>query len=281
MLEVALPRRYRLEQAPLAQALVQVRFPLVAHFQELAGIAAVQDALLDLLPYAERQQIQQLAIALGPAGLVPATPETGIVWKFTADDGWTFTLEPGAAALFVGGNDYHGIDDFTQRFSRVLEALHATGRIRRCDRIGVRYINVVEPPPQDERAWGRWFKRELLGWIGTGILGADTQLQSSITQTQLSIRPLGPFVGAPADIQALIRHGVVPPGTEIPLDIGTPRRLEHESYVLDLDLFIQAPQHFERAALIEQFAALHAQIDGFFRWSLTDEGAQHFGMVEL
>ena len=278
--ELAQPRRYRLEGAPLVQALVQVRFPLVAHFHELAGVAGIQDSLLDTFPYMEQRQVQQLAITFGPEGPTPSPPATTVVWRFTGDDQWTLILEPGAASLFVG-NEYQGVEDFASHFAHVLGALYETRRVRRCDRLGVRYLNVVEPPPGDDRAWARWFKPDLTGWISSGILSENTRLHSSLTHSQMAVKPIGPFAGAPADVQALIRHGVVPAGTDIPLESGDVRRVEHESYVIDLDFFIQAPQHFDPAVLTKQFEALHAQIDAFFYWSLTEEGKRDLGMVEL
>jgi len=33
--------------------------------------------------------------------------------------------------------------------------------------------------------------------------------------------------------------------------------------------------------LMGQFTALHTQIDALFRWSLTREGEEHFGLEEL
>jgi uncharacterized protein (TIGR04255 family) len=279
--EIDLPKRYRLQRAPLAQVIVQVRFPLVAHFQELAGVSDIQDGLLELFPYMERQEVQQFAFALGPTAAPPPVAESTVLWRFTADDHWTFVIGPGSAALVVDGADYRGIDDFAKRFSRVLDVLHRTERVRRCDRIGLRYINIVELPSGHQRAWSRWFRGELIGWIGSSVIGADTQLQMSLTQTQLSAKPTGSFADFPADVQALIRHGVLPPGTDIPLDSGIPRHLELESYVIDLDLFIQTPQHFKADQLMGQFTALHTQIDALFRWSLTREGEEHFGLEEL
>lgn len=279
MFQLPQPRRYRLEDAPLVQVLAQVRFPVVAHFQELTGVASVQDALLDMLPYLEQRQVQQLTIALGPDVMAPAPSATTVVWRFTGDDQWTLVLAPDAASLFVG-DGYRGIDDFAQRFSRVLKALYETKRVLRCDRLGVRFLNVVESPPGDEHAWARWFRPELVGWIGAGLLREHTSLHSSITQSQLATPPVGPFAGAPATVQALIRHGVLPAGTGIPLESGEARTVSQESYVLDLDCFIQAPQRFDLETLIVQFGALHTQIDTFFRWSLTEEGLEHFGGVE-
>lgn len=280
MFQIEAPPRYHLAHPPLAQAVVQILFPLVARFQELGGIASIQDYLKDSLPYVEGGPVQSLAVEVGPGGMV-STPTNKVVWKFTGDDAWEFTLEPGAAALSVNGDDYQGIEDFRERFSLVLQALAKSGQVRRCSRIGLRYINAVESMPGDEKAWVRWFKKELLGWVGSDILTTDVRTQSSLTQTQMLVRPSGSLASSPADIQALIRHGVLPAGTEIPVGTEASRNLKQVSYILDVDLFIQAPQRFDPDVIIEQFEALHGQIDAFFRWSLTPEGEQHFEVEDL
>lgn len=173
MFNIPRPQHYRLDDPPLAQVLVQVRFPLVAHFQDLSGIAKLQDELFDLFPYLEPQQAQvAFQIVVGSAVPIATSPTT--VWKFTNDDGWTLTVEPGAIALFTRGEGYRGYEDFAAKFSRVLEALTATNRIARCDRLGIRFINIAEPIPGQERAWMRWFKPELLGLASTGIFGEHT-----------------------------------------------------------------------------------------------------------
>lgn len=279
MFQIEAPPRYRLVHPPLIQAVVQILFPLEARFQELSGIASIQDALQDLLPYVEGGPTQSVAVQVGIGGMVSSTSK--VIWKFTGDEAWEFTLEPGGAALSVAGDDYRGIEDFRQRFSHVLQALAKTGRVRRCNRIGIRYINAVESLPGDEKAWMRWFKKELLGWVGSDILVPDVRTQSSITQTQMLVSPSGPLASAPADIQALIRHGILPAGTEIPVGTDASRGLKQVSYILDVDMFIQAAQRFDPAALIEQFEALHGQIDAFFRWSLTQEGERHFEVEDL
>jgi uncharacterized protein (TIGR04255 family) len=82
----------------------------------------------------------------------------------------------------------------------------------------------------------------------------------------------------PAEVQGIIRHGVAPAGSAVP---GFETQLERDSFLLDLDLFVLGVQPFDPSALHEQFATLHGQIDRFFRWSLTDEGAEHFQLEEI
>lgn len=275
--------RFRLMRAPLAQALVQVTFPLVGRFQTLAGVAPLQEELADELPYMEQEQGTQFTFAINNVPVPSPQPESTITWKFSDDSGSTLAVAPGNVILSVGSN-YQGVDDFAQRLSHVLTALVKTAQLRRCDRLGVRYVDVIVVGQDDPKGWTRWLRPELTGWAGDGILGDKTTLQSQLAQTQLSA-PLpesGP--NSSLTMQALVRHGLLPAGSAIPGLSPTGLQsttLQQLSYILDLDLSIQQYQLFNVQDLIDQFRTLHAQIDAFFRWSLTDEGAQHFGLEEL
>jgi len=57
--------------------------------------------------------------------------------------------------------------------------------------------------------------------------------------------------------------------------------LEQESYVLDMDLFVQAAQQFAPGALLSQLEAMHAQMDTLFFWSLTEDGKRELGVSVL
>lgn len=266
--------RYRLARAPLVQALAQVRFPLVAHLQTLPGIAPLQDRLVDLFPYMEQKQAQEIGLLVGPGGVAATEGQSSITWEFTNDvEGRLLVLGAGSATLSVGP-DYVGIDDFAELFIAVLAALAEVERVRRCDRLGVRYVSLAEQPSGDELAWTRWFRSELTGWVGADVI-APGGLVSSLTQTQLVQDP----PDDKDDVHALVRNGVVPPGTIVP---GVPPvEVAQLSYLLDLDFFVMVPQRFEPESLARQFLAMHGEIDRFFRWTLTPEGCDHFGFEEL
>ncbi len=270
--------RYRLHRPPLIQALVQVKFPLSAQFQTLAGVAPVQAGLEDVLPFMEQVQSHHVSVALGPGGADSYQSESSISWRFSDGGTWSLLLEPTAATLSAG-SDYRGIDDFADRFAKVLSALAGAGRFRRCDRIGVRYVNIIDLPLGMDREWTKWFRPELTGWSSSNILEAGTQLVADINQSQFRVKPVGPFTDAPGDVQTIIHYGLIPPGAQI--QINPPRSLEQKSYVLDMDIFIQASQDFRPDDLVMQLRILHSQIDSFFRWSLTEDGAAHFGVEEI
>jgi uncharacterized protein (TIGR04255 family) len=82
----------------------------------------------------------------------------------------------------------------------------------------------------------------------------------------------------PADVQALIRHGVVPGGSLVPGSPDVP--VIDRAFILDLDCYVETAMPCDSSQLSGHFLALHAQIDRFFRWSLTEEGSDFFGLEE-
>src|SRR5664280_1580260 len=254
MLDLPSPPRYRMSAAPLAQALVQVNFPIVTRLQTLDGAAAVQAALGKRYPYLAQNVVQQMSLMVGPAG--PAAPQQtsqNVVHELTSDDGWTLTLAVSSATLSVG-HDYAGVDDFAQRFTELCGALAATGDLPRCDRLGMRYLDVVEI--EDADGWQEWFQPQIVG-VAAPALSQETLL-SSLTETRLRKQPDGPFQSLRVPVEGILRHGVVPAGSVL---AGVPPRpVQQRTFVFDMDTFVTAPQPFDSEALADQFLALHTAV---------------------
>lgn len=259
--------RYRLGRAPLVKALAQVRFPLLAHLQTLEGVAPIQERLRPTFPYMD--QTHEVALMVGPT----AASGSSINWVFTNDDGTKLSLAPGAATLEMG-QEYEGVREFAALFRAILDAIGDPERLNRCDRLGIRYINVVDVPPGDPIAWTRWFRPELSGWVGDGVLDGGAALLSSVTQSLVA----GTTASVNYPVQAQIAHGYVPAGSALP-DFGM--QFPNAAFLLDLDIFVQTPQPFDIDAISGQFSALHDEVDRFFYWTLTDAGREHFELEEV
>ena len=270
--------RYRLARPPLIQALGQVRFPVRSRLATLEGVAPVQERLDAVFPYMKQQQVQQVSLLVGPAGPAAAEAQVAQTWRFDDDAGWWLVLAPDSATLGVGPQ-YGEFAEFSERFRLVLRALAEGAGVSRGDRIGVRYLNITEVPPGDDAAWHHWFKPELTGWSATDAIGDTTRLITSITQTQLAAAPVGELSGPPVDIQAIVRHGLIPANTMVPGVL--PAQPRNPAFLLDVDLFVDAPQPFDPDELSRQVTMLHDQIDRFFFWAVAPEGATYFGLEVL
>lgn len=270
MLTVAAAPRYRMRSAPLIQALAQVNFPIMPKLQTVEGMAPLQERLGDLLPYMNQQVIQQIDLLVGPAGPAAGNAQSETLYIFTDDDGWALQVTTQSATLSVDGGHYRGVDHFRHRLELVWQALREAAGVRRCDRLGVRYLDIVET---EDANWASWFQPEVVGLAHPGLSG--DALTSTLTETRLQSELGGPVQGLSRKIEGIIRHGVVPGGS---LMQGIPPRpITQRSFILDMDTFVAAPEPFDPPRLADQFAQLHAGIESVFHWAVTEAGKEHFG----
>lgn len=269
------PSRYRLGNPPLVLAVAQATYPIQGRLASLEGITPIQDQIRQTFPYMGQVQIDQLAFVVGPAGAA-APPQTSrsTSWRFTDDSGWTADVGPSSTSLAVG-RSYETVDEMSTRFSLLLRGLHESGGVPRCDRLGVRFIDIVPIAPGEH--WAEWFRPEIVGWIDAPILAPDSVLQMSLNQSTLGA-PLHAD-GFDLQLQSVIRHGLLPAGTEIPAI--TPERLDTPGFILDIDVAAIGPQPFDQEALLARSRLLHQNIDSFFRWCLSPQGEAHFELQEL
>lgn len=272
LFELPDPPDYTLDRAPLAQALAQVRYPLVASLETMAGIAPLQERLRDHLPYMEQLRTQEISFLGGPGGPQAGSSES-TSWNLTNDAGYALAVSAGVASLSVG-SAYTSVADFGELFRGVLVALASAG-IPRCDRLAVKYLSIAPDLVGQPRSWRKWFRSDLTGWSGTEVLNDDAAV-SAISQVQVSAPPTGDLAGPPAEVQAVIRNGFIPPGTLVPA--MPPLQVEEPSYLIDLDLSTLGNQPFDPDSLVKQFFLFHSEIDKFFYWTLTTEGGEHFGL---
>ena len=237
--------RYRLERAPLAQALAQVRYPLIAALETMPGIVPLQEALRETFPYMEQERVQEVSLVIGPAGPAGGASAASVTWNLTNSAGTLLVIGAGSATLSAG-NSYTTVEAFSDDFERMLQALESVG-VPRCDRLGVRYLSLAAELPGEDRSWRRWFKPELVGWAGSDAVAGGV-LETSINQVMLRQPPTGDLAGPPTDVQATVRHGAVQAGTDVP---GIPPiRVPGPAYLLDLDVYVAGHQPFDPARIL-------------------------------
>src|SRR6266446_3027194 len=100
--ELEPPPRYRLENPPLALAVVQLNFPILGRLQTLEGVTPLQDALTATFPYMQVVQVDQLEVVLGPGQSAFAPPQRSVGWRLTDDAGWVLNINPATAHLAIG-----------------------------------------------------------------------------------------------------------------------------------------------------------------------------------
>jgi len=246
-----IPAEVHLPSSPLVKVLVQMKFPVDTRISTSESIAPFQTALRSRYPIMRR--VEQLAIVVGPA---PIANVSTTVWRLSdLDDAWSVVLGADFIALETGR--YESRDDFVSRWQEALSALESADLVpARCDRLGVRYINVVR---QDE------FFDEMERYVNDDFLGvsklgfpSSVDILSTISQSHFRLNE--------DELRAV--WGTIPPNT--PLLPGI-EPVPERSWVLDVDVFLEIGSVYEAswvADRVHQFAEISY---AFFRWAMTDD----------
>ena len=272
MLRVPRPQPYMLVRAPLVQAVVQVRYPVIAHLQLLSGVAQMQDKLKALFPFMEQKQQQLVNFSFNSGGVGPSVQQTASVsWEFTSDEhAYMLTLESGAAALSIPGQEYQGVENLRSMVGQVVSALEMVEEVRRCDRIGVRFLN-VHPAAGGYEEVLQYFRTELVGLIG--VVPSTSSVPGAISQLQLSSNKV---LADNSEVQGIIHAGLLPAESILP---GLPPIiLPERSFFMDCDIYSPQSRKFRTEGLLEVFTALHSELDAIFHFALTEDGKAAFGL---
>ena len=173
------------------------------------------------------------------------------------DQRWRLTLATSFVALETTA--YPGKDGFFARLGRVLEATAAHIRPRLVDRVGVRYICRLDKE-EDLARLSELVRPEVLGVAGI----TDAEPELLLTQSQYA-----------SDGATLVsRWGIIPPKLVIDPALVP---LEGRSWLLDVDVFGEAPQPFDAEGLTAQALGYSRLQYRFFRWAIEPAFLLRFG----
>lgn len=251
------PKEIPLSEAPLVQVIAQVRYPLQLSLNKQESIVPVQEALRSEFPIL--QQEQSSGLILSKTGIEEGKAET--IWRFSDLSGfWRASLSPSFVALET--RKYTSRDDFIRRLEGLLHCVFTHVTPPRADRIGVRYIDrVVVEDPSDLNGL---LRPEAAGVLSTN-LGPFARMA------------MGDAVFEVPDDQGLIhaRWGLLPPNATS--DPATIVPSERASWILDLDMYKQAPTAFDVDMLSMTARSFAERIYGVFRWAVTDRFLEKYG----
>lgn len=252
------PAELHLPRSPLAAVVVQVRFSSVLKLLNAEGLIPFQERARAVYPLFEQVTTSGFQFGVGPNG--PAVQEvTGQVWKLMSADR-AFVISLTSDAITLEAQTYPGRADFMARWSQLLEWVQETYDPALAVRCGMRYINRVA---EDSISC-------LADWLTPGLIGVSSRplcphIAQSVSEANATVAEGG----------LLMRWGLLPPGVSISPDVLTP--VDSRSCVLDIDVFNEATRPFEAEALSHFCTTLAERAYSVFRWSLSDQGLNHFG----
>lgn len=234
----------------LRLVLCQIQFPTLMRFDDPTFQASVQEMLRS--EYPRNQQEQQVAVTLGPGGLISSP--AGAQWRYQDLDGqWSVVLQRNFAGLET--NAYESYEIFATRLDGLLDLIEEV-HVGVCERVGLRYINEFRHADgATPAAWKALLHEDLLGIAATDLV--DGEIAHAVQDIR-AVRGDGTLV---------MRHGFV--------NVTDDRRSPY--YLLDLDYFQEGPRPFDRTALLEQFQRYHDEISRVFEATLKPAMREHLG----
>lgn len=193
-------------RSPLALALVELRHPASDPLNSPA-LAAIKKALASVTPIQRREDSVTLDIQAG-------TREVAWVPKFVSRDQQT-AVTFRADAVVVETTKYGGYEKFRSILEIAATARHEVDPLVAIERIGLRYVDEIRVPGDDDVSWGEWVSPKLLGPdVPVSLPGLSIVQQQGVTVFQsdtpgdsLTLR-YGPLTGqAVVNSPNLVRPG--------------------------------------------------------------------------
>lgn len=254
----------KLNYAPVYYTVAQVQFNPVL---DLEGyIPAIQSKMREAhFPDYKNEVFQRLVLPFGGVeqgqmGAPAVTPQAR--YLFGDIDGRSlFLLENNALSFQT--TRYDTFETFSETLLKGLGVLHDALRLDFVERIGLRYLDAVQPS-KDEETLRDFLVPEVLGHS----LRGQGQLQHSVSETSV-LTASGQLVS-----RILIRDGHV----GLPMELGglaptiDPRFTQRKSLhaIVDTDASIAHREAFELAKVRVRLSALHDDIVRYFNATVTD-----------
>ncbi|MFI6450034.1 TIGR04255 family protein [Streptosporangium amethystogenes] len=229
----------RLSGAPLRQVIAQVRFGGQSMLGTHEGAAVVHEALADHYPrlLTEQQQVVTMTATGASSELLPQYRLTDL------DGAWSIVV--GREHLTLETTRYATWTSFRQRFEAALTAVGDITNIRVRERVGLRYINHIEP--DDHGLFSQKVQPQLLG--PAVDVGWRRHLNTMISQV----------IAEDGETQLLLRYGLAVD----PSNLSAP-------YLVDVDCAKVQPRTFSLRETLDDFDALNDVSYRCFCWCVPE-----------
>ncbi|MGN6084300.1 TIGR04255 family protein [Trinickia sp.] len=252
----------KLNNAPAYYTVAQVQFNPILNLD--AYIPAIQAKMRERhFPDFKQDVVQRLIFGTAePGQLVAPTVTPQSRYQFGDISGTSrFVLETNALSFQT--TDYETFETFSEMLLTGLGVAHDALHLDFIERIGLRYLDAVQPSGEKE-SLRDFLVQEVLGLS----LRGDVQLQHSVSETVVAT-PAGQLVS-----RVLIRHGQV----GLPLELMAlapkiaPRFTQRDGLhaIIDTDASTTQREAFDLTSVETQLTALHDEIDKCFRAIVTE-----------
>ena len=242
------------------------------------GSKALQQAFFDLgFVRAKEHTLQELSVVAGPEPAVSVVPR---LYRTFADLESRFVFSLTTTSLVLHTSAYTGHEAFFSRFREGLEALVERFPVPCADRVGLRYIDLVQF--ESSHALRTLITPALLGFpfrahgiAGTGgAFATNTMANTDIGVLSLRSTVVGPGQYLPPDLNA---DGVQRPEKVDPTLPGIILDFDHFTVFADRG---ESPLAPNPDGIVQHLDRLHASIRTVFRAAVTTDALAAWGLLD-
>jgi uncharacterized protein (TIGR04255 family) len=259
------PLREVFPNAPLEFVACEIRVPTAPRLVRDDTFEALTDALRDVLPIPDQEQIQTLVVIAG-SGV-----DTERRYRFLNRERTTSAVVA-RNAITVETTDYNEFSEFRSLVLTVADAVATTTKIVGIERIGLRYIDEVRVPAEitDASDWRGWISDEVVG-----VLGVADGYRSDALQTVLRLGGED-LTGVVLRYAAMVGDGVVGDGPlrrRAPASSGPFFVIDTDSYRTSTGSAMEDFTHDRIAAILD---VIHEPVGTLFHRAITDRLRERF-----
>lgn len=231
----------------LKEVILRIDFPSPLPGLEKAIPANISNKTLKSFPIAEPQKTHAQEFQFAGAGFQAKSSEI-MRWVFHGKEREkTVIIEPNALIFTI--RKYKTYEDFIEEINGIVAEFYQAYKELNASRIGLRYINIVEPTDEDPLAWSKYINERILGII-------DFHKEKNCITRAFHILEYN-FNGQAIKYQ----FGIANP--------DFPAVVKRKQFVLDLDSYFNGA--FEHHEVRECIETSHEKIQEIFEKSITDE----------
>lgn len=250
----------RLNKAPLALTLAQVRFSSVVHMVKY--VPEIQEKLRKLgFPLFTEEQVHSFMV--GPSLGVPQSPRPTYRWTFLAAEKRE-SIVLTESFLVVETANYDVFPTFLQRIKTALETVHGFAELQVIQQIGLRYVNVIRS--ESNVLAINYLSDSLHGIRVDSIEGLNNVANYHRSQGKTSH---GEMI---IQIAGACGEGILPPDlADTKVEVLVKPKHDELFVVLDLDHISKTQFPFDLTKLERMLDGMHDSIEMAFRSIVTKD----------
>lgn len=254
----------KLNNAPVYYTVAQVQFNPILNLE--GYVPAIQTRMREAhFPDFKQEVVQHLVLPFGgmehsQMAAPTVTPQSRYLFGNIAGSA-LFLMETNT--LSFQSTDYDTFESFSETLLKGLRIIHEALRLDFIERIGLRYLDAVQPTKEGESLQD-FLVQEVQGLA----LRSEGQLLHSVSETAVAT-PAGQLIS-----RVLIRHGQI----GLPMELKgfapgiNPRFTQHQGLhaIIDTDASITHREVFELVQIEARLTALHEEASKSFKAAVTD-----------